>query len=343
MVHMIIVMHAGVSPAEVDEVCQRVRAAGLKDHPIQGTDRVVIACIGDERKVDLTSLETLASVERVMSVMEPYKLAGKTFKPEPSVVTLRSGSDAAAGGERILVMAGPCSVESREQLLDLAMLVKAAGAHALRGGAFKPRTNPYQFQGLGEKGLEILAEARERTGLAIVTEVMSLSHIELVARYADVLQIGTRNMHNFNLLTAAGETGKPILLKRGWAATLDEFLLAAEYIIKAGNPNVMLCERGIRTFEEYVRNTLALAIIPAVKRASHLPIIIDPSQGTGHAYMVPAMSRAAIAAGADGVIVEVHADPGRALTDGAQSITPEAFASMVSQMRAVAMAVGRTL
>jgi 3-deoxy-7-phosphoheptulonate synthase len=247
------------------------------------------------------------------------------------------------GGKQVCVMAGPCSVESKAQILDIAKRVKDLGAACLRGGAFKPRTSPYQFQGLGEEGLQHLAEAREKTGLFIVTEVMSIDQVDLVARYADVLQIGTRNMHNFNLLTACGRTDRPILLKRGWSATLNEFLLAAEYIIQAGNPNVILCERGIRTHEEYVRNTLPLAIIPAVKRESHLPIMIDPSQGTGHAYMVPAMCRASVAAGADGLIIEVHEDPEHALTDGAQSITPDALAQTMRECRAVAQAVGRDL
>jgi 3-deoxy-7-phosphoheptulonate synthase len=238
-------------------------------------------------------------------------------------------------------MAGPCSVEDKPKLMECAYAVREAGATVLRGGAFKPRTNPYQFQGLGEAGLEILAEAREATGLAVVTEVMSIDQVEMVAKYADVLQIGTRNMHNFNLLVACGKARKPVLLKRGWSATLNEFLLAAEYVIAAGNPNVILCERGIRTHEDYVRNTLPLAIIPAVKRESHLPIVIDPSQGTGHAYMVPSMCRASIAAGADGLIIEVHQDPQHAMTDGAQSITPDAFAQTVRECRAVAGAVGR--
>jgi len=240
------------------------------------------------------------------------------------------------------VIAGPCSVESREQILATAHAVRAAGAIGLRGGAFKPRTNPYAFQGLGESGLKLLAEAREQTGLAVVTEVMSVDQVELVAAYADVLQIGARNMQNFNLLRAVGMKQKPVLLKRGMVASLDEFLLAAEYIINAGNPHVILCERGIRTCEDYVRNTLALAVVPAVKRESHLPILVDPSHGTGHEYMVPPMCRAAIAAGADGIIVEVHPDPQHALTDGAQSITCEAFARMMQELAAVAHAVGRS-
>jgi len=241
------------------------------------------------------------------------------------------------------VIAGPCSVESREQLLQCAMEVKEAGATALRGGAFKPRTSPYAFQGLGEKGLEILAEAREKTGLAVVTEVMAVDQVELVCKYADVLQVGARNMQNYNLLWAVGEQKKPVLLKRGLSATLEEFLLAAEYIISKGNQNVILCERGIRTFETYCRNTLPLAIVPEVHRISHLPIIIDPSQGTGHAHLVPDMCKAAVAAGADGLIIEAHDDPEHALTDGAQSITPKQLNEMMKVLKKIAVAVEREI
>ncbi|MDX2197410.1 MAG: 3-deoxy-7-phosphoheptulonate synthase [Phycisphaerae bacterium] len=337
---MIVVMQTGVAQTQIDHVVQLVRDAGLREHVIVGTERTVIAVVGDERKLELGALENAGGVDRVMPVLAPYKVASREVKREPSVIPLGNGT--AVGGKRIGLIAGPCSVESRQQLIEIAHAVKEAGAIGLRGGAFKPRTNPYQFQGLGEKGLEMLAEAREATGLAIVTEVMGVDQVELVSRYADVLQIGTRNMHNFNLLVACGQTKRSVLLKRGWSATLDEFLLAAEYILNAGNPNVILCERGIRTHETYVRNTLPLAIIPAVKRESHLPILIDPSQGTGHAYMVPAMCRASIAAGADGLIVEVHADPEHALTDGAQSITPEVFAQTVRECARIAEAVGRT-
>ncbi len=337
---MIVVMQTGVAQAQIDHVVQLVRDAGLREHVIVGTERTVIAVVGDERKLELGALENAGGVDRVMPVLAPYKVASREVKREPSVIPLGNGT--AVGGKRIGLIAGPCSVESRQQLIEIAHAVKEAGAIGLRGGAFKPRTNPYQFQGLGEKGLEMLAEAREATGLAVVTEVMGVDQVELVSRYADVLQIGTRNMHNFNLLVACGQTKRSVLLKRGWSATLDEFLLAAEYILNAGNPNVILCERGIRTHETYVRNTLPLAIIPAVKRESHLPILIDPSQGTGHAYMVPAMCRASIAAGADGLIVEVHADPEHALTDGAQSITPEVFAQTVRECARIAEAVGRT-
>lgn len=340
---MVIVMREGCSRQEVEHVCQLVREMNLKDHVIVGTERTVVAVIGDDRYKDRNAFESCPGVDRVVPILAPYKIASRQTHPTPSVIALGGKLGATVGGSRVCVMAGPCSVENRQQLLELAEKVRDLGVSVLRGGAFKPRTSPYQFQGLGEKGLELLAEAREKTGLAVVTEVMSIDQVDLVARYADVLQIGTRNMHNFNLLMACGRSNKPVLLKRGWSATLNEFLLAAEYVIQAGNPNVILCERGIRTHEDYVRNTLPLAIVPAVKRESHLPIIVDPSQGTGHAYMVPAMCRASIAAGADGLIVEVHADPEHALTDGAQSITPEVLATTLKECRAVAQAVGREM
>lgn len=333
-------MQPGATQHQIDHVVKLVREFGLRDHVIVGTDRTVVAAIGDKRNVDKSAIESAPAVDRIVPILAPYKVASLEVKREPSLVPI--GNGAVVGGKKLAMIAGPCSVESRTQLLEIAHAVKEAGAVALRGGAFKPRTNPYQFQGLGQQGLELLAEAREQTGLAVVTEVMSIDQVGLVSRYADVLQIGTRNMHNFNLLVACGQTKKSVLLKRGWSAALDEFLLAAEYIIDAGNPNVILCERGIRTHETYVRNTLALAIVPAVKRESHLPILVDPSQGTGHAYMVPAMCRAAIAAGADGLIVEVHNDPEHALTDGAQSITPEVFANTVRECAAIAAVVCRT-
>lgn len=338
---MIVVMEPGCEQKHVDHVVQLVREMGLKEHVIRGTERTVVAVIGDERFKDKGTLEQAPMVERVIPILAPYKMASREVKPEPSEIEIAPGVK--IGGRRVAVIAGPCSVESRRQLLELAHIVREHGAVGLRGGAFKPRTSPYQFQGLGEEGLRILAEAREQTGLAVVTEVMSVEQVDVVCRYADVLQIGTRNMHNFNLLEAVGRTNKPVLLKRGWSSTLDEFLLAAEYIIKEGNPNVILCERGIRTHETYVRNTLALAIVPAVKRRSHLPIIVDPSQGTGHAYMVPPMSKAAIAGGADGLLIEVHADPEHALTDGAQSITPKVFAELMRDLGRIAAAVDRTL
>ncbi len=337
---MIVVMKPGCEESDVRHVVELVQQMGLKEHVIVGTDRTVVAAIGDKRSVDKGAIETAPMVDRIVPILAPYKVASKEIQQDPSSVLIAPG--AVIGGARIGVIAGPCSVEDEGLLLEIAHAVKAEGAIGLRGGAFKPRTNPYSFQGMGETGLKYLAKAREATGLAVVTEIMSIDQVDMVSEYADVLQIGTRNMHNFNLLVAAGRTNKPILLKRGWSATLDEFLLAAEYIMNEGNKNVVLCERGIRTHEEYVRNTLPLAIIPAVKRESHLPIIIDPSQGTGHAYMVPSMSLASIAAGADGLIIEVHQDPEHAMTDGAQSITPEVFAKLMQDTRRVAEAVGRT-
>jgi 3-deoxy-7-phosphoheptulonate synthase len=266
-------------------------------------------------------------------------MASKEIKKERTVVPL--GAKTSCGGRQVAVIAGPCSVESKQQVLDIAHQVRNAGAVALRGGAFKPRTSPYAFQGLAEEGLKLLALAREQTGLAVVTEVMSIDQIDLVSEYADVLQIGARNMQNFNLLSKVGEKGKPVLLKRGMSATLEEFLLAAEYIMARGDSHVMLCERGIRTFEEYVRNTLALAAVPELHRVSHLPVVIDPSQGTGKSYLVDSMCRAAVAAGADGLIIEVHNDPEHALTDGAQSVTPQQFAETMKSIKRIAAAVDR--
>jgi 3-deoxy-7-phosphoheptulonate synthase len=308
---------------------------------IKGTERTVVAAVGDDRAKNKENLENVPGVEKVMPVLAPYKMASKEVKKERTVVALGGTLGASVGGKKVCVIAGPCSVESREQLLRCAEEVKEAGATALRGGAFKPRTSPYAFQGLGEKGLEILAEAREKTGLAVVTEVMAVDQVELVCRYADVLQVGARNMQNYNLLWKVGEQKKPVLLKRGLSASLEEFLLAAEYIMSRGNPNVILCERGIRTFESYCRNTLPLAIVPEVHRISHLPIVIDPSQGTGHAHLVPDMCKAAVAAGADGLIIEAHDDPEHALTDGAQSVTPKTLKDTMAVLRRIAAAVER--
>lgn len=338
---MIVIMKSGCNKEHVDHVVQLIRERGLKDHIIEGTDRTVVAAIGDKRHLDMTAIENAPMVDRMVPILAPYKVASREVKTTPSVIPLGSGAE--VGSNKVSVIAGPCSVENEKQLMTTALAVKEAGAVGLRGGAFKPRTNPYDFQGLGEEGLKLLAKARDETGLAVVTEVMSIDQVELVAEYADVLQIGTRNMHNFNLLMAAGKTRNTIMLKRGWSASLNEFLLAAEYIINEGNTNVILCERGIRSHETYVRNTLPLAVIPAIKRESHLPIVIDPSQGTGHAYMVPSMSRAAIAAGADGLLIEVHPDPEHALTDGAQSISPEVFSQMMRELRSIAAAVGRVI
>ncbi|HYE17258.1 MAG TPA: 3-deoxy-7-phosphoheptulonate synthase [Tepidisphaeraceae bacterium] len=338
---MIVVMKQGSTQAQVAHVIKLVQEMGLKEHVIVGTERTVVAVIGNDRFKDRTALETVDGVDKVVPILAPYKMASKEVKKERSLVPLMLPDTARVGGTKVQVIAGPCSVESEKQLLEIAHAVKEAGATGLRGGAFKPRTSPYAFQGMGEKGLEILAKAREETGLAVVTEVMAVDQVALVAKYADVLQVGARNMQNFNLLNAVGEQPKPVLLKRGLSATLDEFLLAAEYIMSRGNHNVMLCERGIRTYEEYVRNTLALAAVPELHRVSHLPVVIDPSQGTGKSYLVDSMCRAAVAAGADALIIEVHNDPEHALTDGAQSVTCGQFAEMMKAMRRIAAAVDR--
>jgi 3-deoxy-7-phosphoheptulonate synthase len=345
---MIVVMKSGSSQRQVEHVVKLVREMGLKDHVIVGTERTVVAVIGNDRFKDRSVLESVEGVEKVVPILAAYKMASREIKTERSVVPLMSASQhkgkgpvPSAGGKKLAIIAGPCSVESKNQVLEIAHAVKEAGAGGLRGGAFKPRTNPYSFQGLAEEGLKLLALAREQTGLAVVTEVMAVEQVKLVADYADVLQVGARNMQNFNLLNAVGEQSKPVLLKRGMSATLEEFLLAAEYIMAKGNGNVILCERGIRTYEEYVRNTLALAAVPELQRVSHLPVVVDPSQGTGKSHLVDAMCRAAVAAGADGLIIEVHNDPEHAMTDGAQSITPRQFTDMMAAIKRIAAAVDR--
>lgn len=338
---MIIVMRPDATDAQVQHVTELVREMGLRDHVIQGTELKVIAVIGEDRKKDQGVMEQAPGVDRVMRVLAPYKLAAKESRPDRSVVTI--GQTCRVGGENIAVMAGPCSVESEQQIMDAAQRVKEAGCQALRGGAFKPRTNPYSFQGLGEDGLKLLAQARDATGLPIVTEVLTPSEVDLVAEYADCLQIGTRNAQNFKLLEAVGQQPKPVLFKRGMSMTIDEYLQAAEYILASGNANVILCERGIRTFEDHTRNTLSLSAIPELQHRTHLPVIVDPSQGTGHARLIAPMCRAAIAAGADGLIVEMHPDPEHAMTDGAQSVTPEALSMMLESLARVAEAVDRRL
>jgi 3-deoxy-7-phosphoheptulonate synthase len=338
---MILVMKPGASEEQVKHAIERVEGLGLKAHVIYGTNRTVVAAIGDKRAVALEALSSVPGVEKLMPVLAPYKLASLEGKPEKTAVELTP--DFRMGGKRVGVIAGPCTVEDREMLLEVAHVVKEEGAVGLRGGAFKPRTNPYTFQGLMEEGLEYLAEAREKTGLAIVTEAMSVEHVQLVQDYADVIQIGARNMHNFVLLKAAGEAKKPVLLKRGWGATASEFLLAAEYILSAGNRNVILCERGIRTFEDHTRNTLSLSTVPFLHEQTHLPVVVDPSHATGKSSLVVPMSRAAVACGADGLLVEVHPDPESALTDGGQSLDLEAFRRMMRSLRKVAGAIGREL
>ena len=338
---MIIVMKRNATEAEIEHMISEVESAGLKPTTLRGTERTVIAAIGDERKAgDLRKLESSPGVDNVMPVLAPYKLASIETQPERSEV--RSGS-LSVGGKHIGMMAGPCSVENEEQIVATARAVKAAGATALRGGAFKPRTSPYSFQGLKEEGLKMLAAARDETGLAVVTEVVSPEDVELVSEYAEVLQIGARNMQNYRLLEACGKSHRAVLLKRGPSATIDELLLTAEYILDGGNPNVMLCERGIRTYEAHTRFTLPLASVPYLQAKTHLPVVIDPSHGTGHAALVPAMAKAAIAAGADGVIVEVHPEPEHAMSDGFQTLNCEAFAQMMAECRRVAEAVDRTL
>ncbi|MCS5696596.1 3-deoxy-7-phosphoheptulonate synthase [Desulfofundulus thermocisternus] len=337
---MIVVMQQGATPDQVRAVMERLQNSGFQVHISRGVERTIIGIIGDRTRLEDTALEAMPGVEKVMPVLQPYKLASRAFHPEDSVIMV---GDLAIGGETVHVMAGPCAVESREQLLEAARQVKAAGATILRGGAYKPRTSPYSFQGLEEKGLQLLAEAREVTGLKVVTEVMDARTLPLVAEYADILQIGARNMQNFFLLREVGRLDKPVLLKRGLSCTIEEWLMAAEYIMSMGNQRVILCERGIRTFETYTRNTLDLSAVPVVKHFSHLPVVVDPSHGTGKWQFVPTMARAAVAAGADGLLIEVHPNPAEALCDGPQSLTPENFARMMKELRRVARAVNRRL
>ena len=339
---MIVVMRHGATKQQVQHVIDLVREYGLTEHVIYGTDRTVVACIGDKRMVDKGAIENAPMVERIVPILAPYKMASTEVKQTRTEVPI--GPKAfPMGGRKIGIIAGPCAVEGRDQLLRTAEAVAAAGAVGLRGGAYKPRTSPYSFQGLREEGLRILHEARDLTGLAIVTEAVGLTELPPVAEVADVVQIGARNMQHFPLLEAAGRQAKPVLLKRGPSATLEEWLLAAEYVINAGNPRIILCERGIRTFEDYVRNTLPLAAVAELRERTHLPVLVDPSHGTGHAHLVPAMCRAAVAAGADGLLLEVHPDPEHALSDGAQSITPAAFGEVVAALKAITAAVGRDL
>lgn len=337
---MIVVMEKNATKDQIEHMTLRVQELGLKAHVIHGTERTVIAAVGDERGKNKESLESGPGVSEVVPILAPYKVASRELKPEPTQIQVL---DFKAGAGVVGVMAGPCSVESEEQIITSARAVKQSGATALRGGAFKPRTSPYSFQGMKEDGLKLLALAREETGLAVVTEVMSTEEVDLVAKYADVLQIGARNMQNYRLLEAVGNCDKAVLLKRGASATIEEFLLAAEYILNEGNPNVMLCERGIRTFEAHTRFTLPLATVPYLHRKTHLPVIIDPSHGTGHAYLVPDMSVAAVAAGADGLIIEVHPTPETAASDGYQSLDFQQFDSTMARCEKVAVAVDKQL
>lgn len=337
---MMIIMHTDATEQQIAGVVERVEDNGLHAHLSKGEERTVIGVVGDGRAIFKDQFLHLPGVDRVIPISRPYKLASREFIPDNSMFPL---DGVKVGDNGIVLIAGPCSVESRSQLLETAYAVREAGAHALRGGAFKPRTSPYSFQGLGEAGLEMLAEAREQTGMPIVTEIMAPEHIPLLTRYADVLQVGARNMQNYALLNAVGESQHPILLKRSMMASIEEMLMAAEYILSHGNRRVMLCERGIRTFETATRNTTDINAVPVLKSLTHLPVILDPSHSTGHWEYVAAIARAGVAAGADGLIVEVHVNPTEAKSDGPQSLKPERFAEMVSQIRAIAEAVGRSL
>jgi 3-deoxy-7-phosphoheptulonate synthase len=337
---MIIVMHRGVTEPQIAQVTERLKEEGFSVHLSQGVERTIIGAVGDKGRLESLALEAFPAVERVVSILQPYKLAGREFHPQDTVIEI---GDIKIGGDVLHVMAGPCAVESRDQLLESARAVKAAGATILRGGAFKPRTSPYAFQGLEEQGLRILAEAREVTGLLVVTEVVDPRSVSLVAEYADILQIGARNMQNFFLLREVAKAGKPVLLKRGPSATFEEWIMAAEYIMAGGNYQVMFCERGIRTFENYTRNTLDLSAVPVLKQLSHLPVIVDPSHGTGRWNLVQPMAMAAVAAGAHGLMVEVHPEPAKALSDGPQSLNPENFHNLMGNLRQLAGVVGKQL
>ena len=339
---MIVVMQKGASKADIRAVEQEIEGMGYQTHPIVGTERTVIGAIGDERgKARLQQLETSPAVESVIPILKPYKLAGTELRTERTLVTV--GDGVVFGGKHIPVIAGPCSVESEDQIMETAVAVKEAGASVLRGGVWKPRTSPYAFQGMQEEGLHLLAKAREKTGLPIDTEVMKESLVDIVAEHADLIQIGTRNMQNYDLLKAVGQTRKPVLLKRGLASTIREWLMSAEYIMSQGNMNVILCERGIRTFETRTRNTLDLSAVAVLRRETHLPVIVDPSHAVGHSEFVEDMALAAVAAGADGIMVEVHPKPHEALCDGTQSLTPDQLASMMEKLRKVAAAVDRAI
>jgi len=338
---MIIVMQANATPEQIQAVEDTIVELGYKPHEIIGVERKVIGAIGDERgKERLQMIESMRGVESVVPILKPYKLASREAQPQDSVIDV---DGVLVGGKQIAIMAGPCSVESKDQICTTARLVKAAGANMMRGGAFKPRTSPYSFQGLEEEGLKLLWEAKKESGLPIVTEVMNPREVDLVAKYADVMQVGARNVQNFSLLKELGKLDKPILLKRGMMTTIKEFLMSAEYILSEGNRNVILCERGIRTFETATRNTLDLSCIPVLKLETHLPIIVDPSHGTGHWHLVDSMSKAAIAAGADGLMIEVHPDPAHAFSDGPQSLKPEKFAKLIQTLRPFIELMGRTL
>ncbi|MBL8055542.1 MAG: 3-deoxy-7-phosphoheptulonate synthase [Anaerolineales bacterium] len=336
---MIIVMQPHASAEQIAAVVSRVEGGGYRVHLSQGEERTIIGVIGDDRPIDRGQFEALDGVEKTVPILKPFKLASRDMHPAETLVPL---DGLKVGGPKLAIIAGPCSVESRSQILETAAAVKEAGATALRGGAFKPRTSPYSFQGLGEEGLQLLAEARNLTGLPIVTEAMSEDQVKLVARYAAVIQIGARNMQNYALLNTVGQAGRPVLLKRGMMSTIEELLMSAEYVMAQGNGRVILCERGIRTFEKYTRNTTDINAVPVLKQLTHLPVVVDPSHSTGKWEYVIAVAKAAVAAGADGLIVEVHPHPTEALSDGGQSLKPEKFAQLVREVRRVAEAVDRT-
>ena len=341
---MLVVMQSHATDEQVRAVCERIEQLGYKAHPMPGAGRTAIGITGNSGTADLVSLEFFAGVAECIPVTKPYKLVSRDVKPETTVVRIPTAlGEVAFGGTEIGMVAGPCAIETREQAFTVAKQIKATGVRLFRGGAYKPRTSPYSFQGHGESGLQIMADVRKEFGLGIVTEAIDHESLDLVEKYADVIQIGTRNMQNFSLLKRAGRAKKPVLLKRGMSATLDEFLMAAEYVMSEGNYNVILCERGIRTFTDFTRNTLDLSVIPAVQRRSHLPIVVDPSHGTGRRNKVLPLSRAAVAVGADGLLVEVHHDPDRALSDGPQSILPVDYAQLIREVRAIAEVLGRTI
>jgi 3-deoxy-7-phosphoheptulonate synthase len=335
---MIIVMEKSSLDPQIEYIANQITELGLKAHVIRGTERTVIAAVGDERKIKVESFESYPGVAEVLPILAPYKMASREVRTDQTQIQVLNFK---AGNGAVGVMGGPCSVESEEQIVSCARAVKASGATALRGGAYKPRTSPYAFQGMKEEGLKLLALARQETGLAVVTEVMSPEDVELVAKYADILQIGARNMQNYRLLEAVGRSGRAVLLKRGPSATIEEWLLAAEYILNEGNPDVMLCERGIRTFEAHTRFTLPLATVPYLHRKTHLPVIVDPSHGTGHSYLVTDMAAASVAVGADGLIVEMHPNPEKALSDGYQSLDFSQFDGMMKRCKVIADAMGK--
>jgi len=339
---MLIVMQSHATEEQIRAVCDRIESLGLKAHPIPGSLRTAIGITGNKGSVDLGVLESMSGVVECIPVSKPYKLVSRDAKEEDSVIRIPTPSgDVLVGGKHVALAAGPCAVESEEQCLTIAERLKSTGVRLFRGGAYKPRTSPYSFQGLGEEGLKILAKVRHTYGFGIITEAIDNESLDLVEEYADVIQIGARNMQNFSLLKRAGRAKKPVLLKRGMSATLDEFLMAAEYILSEGNYNVMLCERGVRTFSDFSRNTLDLAVVPAVKKRSHLPILVDPSHGTGKRHKVLPLSRAAVAVGADGLLVEVHHEPEKALSDGMQSILPDEFAELTAEVKQIAEVLHR--